>query len=311
MTQFIINFSTVFIQVLILFILIGFGFVGNKTGIINKEGSKVMSDIVLYFVTPCLIINSFNINFDKTKLQGLLICLIGFFLIMVASIIVVHLVFRGKDEQKKRVLRFAVVFSNAGYMGIPLQKAVLGDEGVFFGSACVAVFNVMVWTYGIICMSGDKKSMSAKKLILNPGIIGVAIGLMVFLFSIQLPAPVATVLETMAALNTPMAMMVIGFNLAGSNILSALKDKSIYLVSFLRLIVIPLLSLFILVLCGIRGSVLVSIIVAASAPVAAATTVFAIKYDNDVKGSVNLVTFTTLLSIISMSAIVALAQLFQ
>lgn len=311
MAQFITNFSTVFVQVLILFILIGFGFAGNKAGIINKEGSKVMSDIVLYFVTPCLIINSFNIEFDKSKLQGLLICLIGFFLIMFASIIIVHLLFRGRNKQKNRVLRFAVVFSNAGYMGIPLQKAVLGDEGVFYGSVCVAVFNIMVWTYGLICMSGDKKSMSIKKLILNPGIIGVTVGLIVFLFSVSLPTPVSSVLESMAALNTPMAMMVIGFNLAGSNILAALKDKSVYIVSLLRLVVVPIASLFVLLLCGVRGSVLVSLVVAASAPVAAATSVFAIKYENDVNTSVNLVAFTTLLSIITMSAIVALAQMFQ
>ncbi len=270
-----------------------------------------MSDIVLYFVTPCLIINSFNIEFDKSKLQGLLVCLIGFFLIMLASIIMVHLLFRGKDQQRNRVLRFAVVFSNAGYMGIPLQKAVLGDDGVFYGSVCVAVFNIMVWTYGLICMSGDKKSISVKKLVFNPGIIGVTVGLIVFLFSVPLPTPVSSVLDSMASLNTPMAMMVIGFNLAGSNILAALRDKSVYYVSLLRLVVIPVTSLFVLLLCGVRGSVLVSLVVAASAPVAAATTVFSIKYDNDINTSVNLVTFTTLLSIVTMSAIVALAQLFQ
>ena len=307
--QFLNNFYTVFVQVLILFIFMGFGFVGEKKKLISTEGSKVISDIILYFVTPCLIINSLNIKFDSDKLSGLLICLVAFFVIQIASVLLVCLLFR-KDHISTRVLRFAVVFSNVGYMGLPLQKAVLGDEGVFYGSVCVAAFNVFVWTYGIICMSGDKKQMSVKKLILNPGIIAVTIGIVLFLFSLKLPSPISSAIGSMASLNTPLAMMVIGFNLARSNLLSALKDKSVYLVSFLRLVFIPLVSLFVLWAFGLRGTLLVSVIIATSAPVAAATTVFSVKYGADTELSVKLVAFTTLLSIFTMSAIVALAQLF-
>ena len=307
--QFLNNFYTVFVQVLILFIFMGFGFVGEKKKLISGEGSKVISDIILYFVTPCLIINSLNIKFDSDKLSGLLICLVAFFVIQIASVLLVCLLFK-KDHISTRVLRFAVVFSNVGYMGLPLQKAVLGDEGVFYGSVCVAAFNVFVWTYGIICMSGDQKQMSVKKLILNPGIIAVTIGIVLFLFSLKLPSPISSAIGSMASLNTPLAMMVIGFNLARSNLLSALKDKRVYLVSFLRLVLIPLVSLFVLWALGLRGTLLVSVIIATSAPVAAATTVFSVKYGADTELSVKLVAFTTLLSIFTMSAIVALAQLF-
>lgn len=308
--QFLNNFYTVFVQVLILFIFMGFGFVGEKKKFISEEGSKVISDIILYFVTPCLIINSLNIKFDSNKLSGLVICLAAFLIIQIASVLLVCLLFRKKEHISTRVLRFAVVFSNVGYMGIPLQKAVLGDEGVFYGSVCVAVFNVFVWTYGIICMSGDKRQMSVKKLIFNPGIIAVTIGIFLFLFSVKLPSPISSAIGSMASLNTPLAMMVIGFNLARSNILSALKDKRVYLVSFLRLVLVPIVSLFVLWALGLRGTLLVSIIIATSAPVAAATTVFSVKYGADTELSVKLVAFSTLLSIFTMSAIVALAQLF-
>ena len=310
MSLFLTNFYTVFIQVFVLFILMGFGFVGNKTKLISVEGSKVISEIVMYFVTPCLIINSFNTPFDKEHLSGLIICFVAFFAVMAVSAILVHIIFRGKPEEKTKVLRFAVVFSNVGYMGIPLQEAVLGPEGVFYGSACVAVFNIVLWTYGLVCSTGSIKTLSVKRLLLNPGIIAVTIGLLVFFFSAKLPLPIDKTLEFMAALNTPLAMMVIGFNLAGSNILSSFKNISTYVVIALRLIVIPLATLFILVLCGIRGVVLISLVIASSAPVAAVTTVFAVKYENDIKTSVNLVATSTLLSIITMSAVVALAQMF-
>ncbi len=314
MEQFFSNFYTVFMQVIVLFILMALGFVGNKTKLINQEGSKVMSDVVMYFVTPCLIINSFsNMENDPEHLNGLIVCFAAFFAIMAATIALVHIIFRGNDEKKMRVLRFGVVFSNVGYMGIPLQQAVLGDEGVFYGAVCVGVFNILVWTYGVICSSGSLKNMSVKKVVFNPGLIAVTVGLIIFLFSLPVAKyvpPVSTTLGYMANLNTPIAMMVIGFNLANSNILASLKSASTYVVAFLRLILIPAVSLFVLLFCGIRGDILVSLVVAASAPVAAVTTVFAIKYENDVNTSVNLVAFTTLLSIITMPVIVALTQMF-
>lgn len=314
MAQFFENFYTVFIQVFVLFILMGFGVVGNKTKLINKEGSKVMSDVVMYFVTPCLIINSFsNMKNDKEHLDGLILCFVAFFGIMAATIVLAHLIFRGKNEKKNRVLRFGLVFSNVGYMGIPLQKAVLGDEGVFYGSVCVGMFNILVWTYGIICSSGSLKNMSVKKLIFNPGLIAVIIGLTVFLFSLPVAdyaPPVSITLGYMAELNTPIAMMVIGFNLANSDIIASLKSASTYVMAALRLIIVPLAALLVLVLCGIKGDILVSLVIASSAPVAAVTTVFTVKYENDVNTSVNLVAFTTLLSIVTMPIIVALAQMF-
>ncbi len=274
-----------------------------------------MSDVVMYFVTPCLIINSFSkMTNDAEHLNGLIVCFIAFFLIMATTIALVHIIFRGKNEQKMRVLRFGVVFSNVGYMGIPLQEAVLGTEGVFYGSVCVGVFNILVWTYGVICSSGSLKNMSVKKLIFNPGLLAVAVGLIIFLFSLPIAEfvpPVSITLGYMATLNTPIAMMVIGFNLANSDIVASLKSSSTYIVTFLRLIFIPIASLFILLICGIRGDILVSLVIAASAPVAAVTTVFTIKYENDVNTSVNLVAFTTLLSIITMPIIVALSQMFQ
>ena len=315
MSEFFSNFSTVFVQVLILFVLMGFGFIGNKTKLITEDGSRVMSDIVLYFVTPCLIINSFSsMKMDKEHLYGLIVCFVAFFVIMASTIVLVHLIFRGKNEQKKRVLRFAVVFSNVGYMGIPLQEAVLGPEGVFYGSVCVGMFNIFVWTYGLVCSSGDFKNMSVKKVLFNPGIVAVTIGLIIFLFSIPVKEyvpPVSQTLSLMAGLNTPVAMMVIGFNLANSNIWSSLKSVSTYVVAALRLVIIPLAALFVMLLFGIRGDILVSLVIAASSPVAAVTTVFAIKYYNDINTSVNLVAFTTLLSIVTMPIIVALAQIFE
>lgn len=304
------NLITVFWQVVALFLLMAFGFAGERTKLINENGSRVLSNISLYFVTPCLLINSFNIQYDPDKLTGLLICLVVSVAIHTVSIAAVELATRGKKSnmEKLRVVKFAIVFSNAGYMGIPLQEAVLGADGVFYGSVYVAVFNITLWTYGVLLSTGNTGEISGKKLLLNPGLIGVTIGILLFLLPVNLPSILSNTISSMAALNTPLAMLIIGFYLAKSNILSALRDKTVYIVATIKLIIIPLLTLGIMYLCGVKDAPLVAMVTTASAPTAAATSMFATKFDNDVILSVNLVTVTTALSIVTMPILVALAQ---
>ena len=301
------NLLTVFWQVIALFLLMAFGFAGEKSGIINENGSKVLSNVSLVFVTPCLIINSFNIEYDPTKLTGLLICLAASVLIHAVSILGVELAKKTAAE-KLRVIKFAIVFSNAAYMGIPLQEAVLGADGVFYGSVYVAVFNITLWTYGVVLSTGNIKEISGKKLLANPGLIGVTIGILLFLLPIKLPSIISGTISSMAVLNTPLAMLIVGFYLAKSNILGALRDKTVYIAAAFKLILIPLLTLGVMYLCGVRGAPLVAMVTTASAPTAAATSMFATKFDNDVILSVNLVTVSTVFSIITMPVIVALAQ---
>ena len=153
------NFYTVFVQVFILFIFMGLGFVGEKKKFITQEGSKVISDIILYFVTPCLIINSLNIKFDTNKLKGLIICFVAFSLIQVFSIVLSTLLFKKAKQSSYQILRFAVVFSNVGYMGISLQTV---------NAEMSAYLNIPV---GIIVMEVEKGSPAEKAGLLPHDII--------------------------------------------------------------------------------------------------------------------------------------------
>ena len=172
----------------------------------------------------------------------------------------------------------------------------------------MAVFNLVLWSYGLVTISGDKTGLSAKKLLLNPGVIGLAAGLLVFLLSIPVPEVVAAPIGHLAALNTPVPMLIIGFYLAETNLPAALRDKRSYVAIGLRLVALPLLALFGMVLCGMRGPLLISCVIAVSAPVAAASTMFATKFGQDTLLSVNLVSLSTLFSVVTMPLIVAVAQ---
>lgn len=303
------NLWTVAQNVLTLFILIGIGACCHYFHILNHKAVKACADLVLYIATPCVIIKSCIREFDPTMLKG--------FLIVAAAAVVMHglligaatLIFRDKEVSRRRVLRFALIFSNAGYMALPLQKAVLGDEGVFYCSAYIIVFNIFLFTYGMVEMSGDKKEVSGIKAVLNPGVVGVVVGLILFIFSVPMPTLVTDAIGHMGNLNTPLPMLIVGYYLAQTDFRTAFKDKRLYLLLVLRLIAAPLAALGLLVLCGVRGTLLTSIMICTSTPVATATTMLAARYDCNPLLSVNLVSVTTLCSVITMPLIIAVTNM--
>ena len=304
------NFISVFQQVLILFVLIGLGALFGKAKLIGDKGAQNIANLVMYLATPCTIILSFQREYDSKMMVNLGIALLASLLSMVALIVFSHMIYRKNIEEGKRgVLRFAAVFSNCGYMCLPLQQALIGPDGVFYGAAYVAMFNLLVWTYGLVCVSGDRKQISGKKLIFNPGILSLLVGVVLFLTSTTLHTVISTPLQHLANLNTPLPMMLVGYYLSQDNLFNALKNKDNYLCAALRLVVYPVISIAGMYLCGIRGNMLVTLAIAVSAPVAAITTIFAAKFNRSVQTSVQLVSLSTLLSIITMPVLVALTQL--
>ena len=157
------NFLTVGTQVLELFILIAVGYLCGKTKILNDKTAKSITDIVLYIVCPCVIIKNFIRPFDHAMLGKLLITAGAALAIHIVSIVIAMLVFRHKQPERSRVYRFAVIFSNCGYMSLPMQEAILGSDGVFFGAVYIVIFNVVMWTFGVWLSSGNKKDLSVKK----------------------------------------------------------------------------------------------------------------------------------------------------
>lgn len=302
------NFTLVAQQVFVLFILIFIGFLSGKKGLLGQNSIKCITDIVLYIVTPCVMITAFQREFSFELLGNIGITACSAALIMTASIFISKLVFRDKNESRKKVLQFAVVFSNCGFMSLPLQKAILGDDGWFYGSIFVAVFNIIVWTYGLVDMSGDIKQLSLKRLMVNPGIIGVLVSLIIFICGIKLPYILSQPCEYLSNLNTPVPMLIIGYYLSKANFKKAFTERGTYFAIAVRLIVIPVASLFVMKWIGVDSTILVTCIIAASAPTAATTTMFSAKFNRDVEASVSIVAATTIVSIITMPVIVALAQ---
>ena len=295
-------------QVLVLFILIGVGAMLTKAGMITEPGAKTMTDVVLYAVTPCVIINAFQREFRPELLGGLMISFTAALLTLLFSVLVAELLYRRRDIDRGVVLRFTVVFSNCGFMALPLQEAVLGADGVFYGAAYIAVFNLVCWTYGLIIMSQKRSLKAAVKAVLNPGVLGTLMGVVLFLLSAKLPSVIASPVKFLAGLNTPVPMLVIGYHLMNTNFKRVLRDRDAYVAMTLRLIVLPLLTMGVMLLCGADGVILCATVIAVSAPAAAATTMMAAKFGRDAQLSTGIVSASSLVSVITMPLVVGLAR---
>lgn len=302
-------FSTVFSQVMILMLMIATGFVAAKAKIMTAEGARCCTDIALIIVTPCVIIKSLIREYSKEIMKSLTLAFIITLLVQVLMILLSYIILHSKDKARERVLRFGTIFANCGFMSLPLQQVILGADGTLYGSAYIIMFNLVIWSYGVFLISGDKRYIKPKKLFINPGIIGLALGLVIFIFSIPVPKILYSTIDYISAIYTPLPMLIIGYHLAQNSIKTAFKDAKCLFAVLLRMIVYPLAVLGFLYILGVRETLLVSVIISVSAPVAAITTMFSSKYGADTPLSVDMVSLSTVAAAVTMPLVITLAQL--
>ena len=294
-------------QILQMFLLGGLGFILFRTGKITEEGSRGLGNILIYLALPATIINGFLIDRTPEHLTGMLYSAAGAFLLLMISILISRAFFR-----KDAIAAFAGAFSNPGFFGIPLMIASIGQGAVFYAACYVAFLNIGQWTYGVSILTGQpvRSGFALKKLIKAPFIIAILAGLFLFLTQIRLPAVLSGVLSTTASLNTPLAMFTVGIYLAQTDPLKMIRRKSLYLVAAVRLILIPLVSLALLSLVppAYQDMKLV-LLIAVSCPVGSNVAVYAQLHHKDHTYAVETVVISTLLSIITIPAIVGISAL--
>lgn len=302
--------QTVAVQVLILYLIAGVGYAADKTKIFVQADAKKLVDLLFNMILPIAVINSF-LSMERTPehIKGLLLAFLLAFLTHLLGIGISALSFRKRSDAEKGIYHYAMTFSNAAFLALPLAESVVGSEGVFYCSCYVAVFNILAFTYGIHEISGKKAKIDIKNLIINPGSISVIIGIPLFLLQVQLPEFLTDTMQRIGSCNSPMAMIVFGTFFANCNFKNIFLKKEVYYVSLIRLVVIPVVMLFVFRLCGVEGNMLTALTISASAPVATNTAMYAAKYDNDTALSSELVGQTSIFSIITMPVIVALASI--
>ncbi len=292
-------------QVLIILLLLVVGGVSYKVGFISEKTADQMAGFALKVVTPCVIIKAFQIEYDSQKLNNMLIAA-G--LALVTHIIAIALARCAfiSNKDGNRIRRFAAIYCNCGFMGIPLIEGAVGQEGVLYACVYLVVFQAILWSHGVITVKGGIKNIKFYKIFINAGTIGIAVGLPLFFKGITLPSVLSQTVGHIANLNTPLAMIISGVYVAKSDILKSFVSARNYLAVLIRHIVVPLIMLAIILFLPISRTVALTILLIAACPTASAVTLFAAQYGSrgDLECASRLLTLSNILAVVTVPLIV-------
>lgn len=292
-------------QNVIMAIYMAFGYFLYRKCIIQKTGSGEIGKMLLYLIMPMAIIKSYIREFSAEFLRGFLISFAISLFALIAAILISRLFF-----QKKSVIKqFGSAFSNAGFIGIPLVQMVLGEEAVFYAASFVALLNIFQWTYGVFIFTKDKSVINFRKIVTNPIVISLCIGLLLFLLPVKVPAEIDSIISTLALMNGPLAMIVLGTYLAQIKFSELFNDKETYLCAVVRLVIIPAVTALMLLLLPDELEIMkLTLLFVAAAPVGTNVAVFAQLYNQDYTEAVKDVCISTILSIASIPLMIILVS---
>lgn len=292
-------------------ILIITGIICKKTKIISDDGNKELSKLVINVVNPVVILMAYQTEYKAFLVKNLLISFVLSLLSYVVFIIIAYILIPSKENRETQIERFSAIYSNCGFMGIPLVDAIFGAEGVFYLTAFITVFNLFVWTHGITLISEEKQLKNIVKIFYSPVIISIALGIIMFFFQIKIPENPSKALDFIASLNTPLAMIVSGVTIADTNIIKLLKKYRIYYICFLKLILIPIIVTIIFTLFDLNECVKLTIIIAASAPSAAMCTLQCLKYNKNSLYASEIFAASTIISVFALPFIVKINSMLD
>lgn len=306
--------KTIAYQAVIMFILLAVGYALRKFNWLSENTTKQLSNVAISVINPIVIFNAYQTDFDPKLLSGLLI---AFALSAVSHALLVlfaNIVIK-KEKKRAEVERFAIVYSNCAFMGIPLIESAFGSEGVFYLTGYITVFNIMLWTHGQISMRGQSGSAlkSLLKALRSPAVLATAAGLVFFFTGFRLPAVVQQPLNYLGAMNTPIAMIVSGCAIAQAGLSRGFKNPRVYFVQSFKLIIVPIVlaaAFAPLALLGVQPLVINTVLLAAAAPTASATIMFAYKFGRDAEYAGGHFALSTLASVVTMPIILLASNFF-
>ena len=301
-------------EIIKLFVIMFMGYAVVNAGLMKSSESKSVSVILVYLVIPCVIIKAFQVDYTPDVQKGLFLA--------IAAAVAIHILFLLITIPLKKIFQMDVIeqatsiYSNAGILVIPLVQELLGQDYVIYSSAYIAVQLILLWTQGknMLC---EEEKLEWKKIFLNVNIISIIAGIVLFLFRIKLPAGVQDVLGMMNNMIGPLGMLLAGMAIAEVPLKSIFTKKRNYLSVAFRLLLYPVLGLFLMkaiqIVVNLENSsqILLTVYLACVTPACASVTSMAQLYDKDAAYASSLYVLTTLLSIVTMPVMVYLYEMMM
>lgn len=285
--------------VIALFLIMLIGVYGSKRKIITPTINKGLTNILLEISLPCLVVSSFIFDMNDDLKSNIIKCFIYSPISLIITMIVSYIALYPIKSDKKIIMQFANVFSNCGFVGFPIIYSIFGNEGIIYASIFNMFFTIAVWTYGVMLFNGNIDKKDLKKVLLNPSIIAVIIGLIIMIFKINIPDVLYSTLELVGGLTSPLSMIIIGVILGNANILKYLKDYTIYYNSLLKLILLPCILILVSRIINDTSMVSKTLIIITAMPAAAMTSILAENFDKEKEYSAVIVFITTLIFLVT------------
>ncbi len=309
--------ASVTYKVINLFFIMIVGIILRKVRILDKHSTSTLSAILVNITNPFLVICAFQKEYDPLLAKS------GFIVLGLSAIM--HIVASGvgaiafrfeKDRSRRKIFSFATIFANCGFLGYPVLMALcssLGNEnGLLYGVFFTLFFNIYCWTYGVVLMN-DGKGLSAKslcrKILLNPNVISAVLGFALFMLEIRLPAFISEGMSYLGDMTFPLSMLIVGSLLCELNLRELLLDKTLYWFLALKNIIFPLVFIFIMKLVGAPLLYSYILITMCAMPAASNTAIMADYYGADTRLASKTVGLSTMLSIVTIPLMIALATL--
>ncbi|MGM0414750.1 MAG: AEC family transporter [Bacillota bacterium] len=299
-------------QILALFLILFFGYFLRAKKVITRKKQKFLFELLIDYILPFLIISAMSVEINPELIDNAKILFICWFFVYLLLMISANIFkrFIKASEQKRRTFEFLVIFSNVGYMGLPIIGSIYSETGIFYGSLGMIPFNIVIWTYGIYLLSSGKKEISDRlQNIINNGVIAIGIGFILFITGFELPGPIFEAVEMIGDMTFPLSMLIIGSSLYGIDIKRVIFKPKLIFLSLLRLLIIPVILLLTLNFLPIPEILVGIIVIQAAMPIAANSVIFAARYQGDYQLASEAIFITTLFSIISIPAIIWLINL--
>lgn len=302
-------------SLIMIFIMIIPGLIMSRKGVITVHQTQGINSVVANVTWPCLVINGMQIPFSEEILWDsgfIFLAIIAVFLVafLLGKVITKWLAL---NKAREYLFVFMLLFANTGFMGIPVTKAILGKEALFYASILEMVQDIFLFTLGIMLLqiSAGRKVRADIKQFLSPGLIGVLIGFLLFIFGIRLPGFLGKSIEIIGNATTPLSMIVIGLQLGRMKWKELVGEGSIYILSALKLLIVPALTALVMFYWVGETSLMAKVIVLEMAmPVAACSTIFSMLYKGDVEFATKGVLLTTLFSILTLPIFTVWISLF-
>lgn len=302
------SISILVTQVLAMFLMMAVGYTCHRTHMVSDRGVEDLSNVVMYVASPAVMVTSFLQPFSVEQLREAGVCVVLTTAVFAIAVAMARLVY-GNGE---KVSQFAVIFSNTGFVGIPLVQSVLGEEYVFYVTVCIATTTFFVWTYGVHLITGSLEQVSLTKVVTNPAVITLFVGFALYVLQVDLPDALSDACAALGALNTGAAMLVLGCYLAQTRLSLIVRDLRIYKASLLRLIASPLATILLLCLLPaglVPRDIKMVILITFATPVAGMCAMLSQKYGANYEYGTGLISVSTLLSMVSMPLMLELAML--